>query len=56
MEFGLHRCPKIVLMRGKLVHLQNLILHFDREIQELEQGKTYQYLGTEKVRACNINK
>ena len=33
---------------GKLVHSQNLILDFNREIQELEQGKTYKYLDTEE--------
>jgi hypothetical protein len=40
MEFGLHRCANIVMKRGKLVHSQNIILDFKREIQELEQGKT----------------
>jgi hypothetical protein len=40
MEFGLHRCTNIVMKRGKLVHSQNLILDFNREIQGLEQGKT----------------
>ena len=39
MEFGLDKCAKTVLKRGKLVHSQNLILDFNREIQELEQGK-----------------
>ena len=39
MEFGLDNCAKTVLKRGKLVHSQNLILDFNREIQELEQGK-----------------
>jgi flagellar basal body rod protein FlgC len=28
--------------------LQNLIIDINREIQELEQGKTYKYLGTEE--------
>jgi hypothetical protein len=36
MEFGLDNCAKIVLKRGKLVHSQNLILDFNREIQELK--------------------
>ena len=41
MEFGLEKCAKFVLKRGKLVHSQNLILHFNREIQERKQGKTH---------------
>jgi hypothetical protein len=36
MEYGLHKCAKIVLKRGKLVHSQNLILDFNREIKELK--------------------
>jgi hypothetical protein len=55
-EFGLDKYAKIVLKRGKLVQSQNIILEFNRVIKELEQGKTYNYLGTEKMRAHNINK
>jgi hypothetical protein len=40
MESGLHRCAKIALKRGKLVHSQNSILDFKRKIKEFEQGKT----------------
>jgi hypothetical protein len=46
-EFGLDKCAETVLKTGKLVHPQNLILHFNREIQELEQGKTHKCLGIE---------
>ena len=34
--FGFDKCAKIVLKKGKLVQSQNLILVFNREIQELE--------------------
>ena len=34
--------------RGKLVHSQNLVIDINREIQELEQGKTYKYLRIEE--------
>jgi hypothetical protein len=54
-EFGIDKCAKIVHKSGKLVQSQNLILVFNREIQELEQGKTYKYLRIEEVRAYNIN-
>jgi hypothetical protein len=40
MEFGLEKCAKIAFKRGKLIHSQNLVIDFNKEIQELEQGKT----------------
>ena len=48
MEFGLEKCAKITFKRGKLTHLQNLVIDTNRVIQKLEQGKTYKYLGTEE--------
>ena len=48
MEFGLQKCAKIAFQRGKLFHSQNLVIDINREIQELEQGKTYKYLGIEE--------
>jgi hypothetical protein len=39
---------QVVLETGKLVHSQDLMFHFNREIQELEQGKTFKYLETEE--------
>jgi hypothetical protein len=39
---------KIVFKKGKLVHSQNLAVDINREIQDLEQGKTYKYLGIEE--------
>jgi hypothetical protein len=48
MEFGLEKCAKITFKRGKLISLQNIVIDNNREIQELEQGKTYKYLGTEE--------
>ena len=48
MEFGLDKFAKIVLKTEKLVHSQNLLLDFNREIQDLEQGKTNKYPGNEE--------
>jgi len=48
MEFGLKKCAKIAFKRSKLVHLQNLVIDINREMQELEQGETYKYLGIEE--------
>jgi hypothetical protein len=40
MDFGLEKCAKITFMKGKLIHSQYLVIDINREIQELEQGKT----------------
>jgi len=48
MVFGLEKYANIALKRGKLAHSQNLVIDINREIQELEQGKTYKYLGIEE--------
>jgi hypothetical protein len=48
MVFGLEKCAKIKFKRGKLIQSQNLVFDINREIQELEQGKTYKYLGIEE--------
>jgi len=46
IELGLEKCAKIAFKRGKLVHLRNLVIDINKEIQELEEGKTY--LGIEE--------
>ena len=48
MDFGLEKCAKISFKEGKLIHSQNLMININREIQELEQGKMYKYLGIEE--------
>jgi len=48
IEFGLNKCAKIAFKRGRLFHSQSLVIDNNREIQELEQGKTYKYLGIEE--------
>jgi hypothetical protein len=40
MDFGLEKCAKITFKKGKLIHLQNLVIFRNREIQELEQVHT----------------
>jgi hypothetical protein len=56
MKFGIDACTKIVYKKGKLVLSRNLILDVGGEIQELEHGKTYMYLGIEESEVCNINR
>jgi hypothetical protein len=48
LEFGLEKCAKITFKRCKLIHSQNLVIDFNREIQELDQEKMYKYLGIEE--------
>jgi hypothetical protein len=48
MEFRLVKCAKITLKRGKFISSQNLVIDNNREIQELEEGKMYKYLGNEE--------
>jgi hypothetical protein len=40
MDFGLEKCAKITFKKRKLIQSHNLVIDFNREIQELEQGKT----------------
>ena len=49
MEFELEKCAKIIFRRGKAIQSQNLVVDITREIQELEKGKTYKYLGIEEM-------
>ena len=49
MEFVLEKCAKITFKRGRLTHLQNLVIDTNRDIQDLEQGKTYKYLGIKET-------
>ena len=49
MEFGLEKCAKITFKRGKLTHLHNLVINTNRDIQELEQGKTCKCLEIEET-------
>ena len=48
MAFGLEKCAKVTFKGGKLIQVQNLMIDATREIQELEQGETYKYLGIEE--------
>jgi predicted neutral ceramidase superfamily lipid hydrolase len=44
MEFGLEKCAKITLKRGKLISSQNLVIDNDREIQEENEGIQHQQM------------
>jgi hypothetical protein len=48
MDFGVEKCAKITFKKGKLIYLQIFVIDINREIQELEPGKTYKYLVIEE--------
>ena len=48
MDSGLEKCVNITFKKRKLIHLKNLVSDINREMQELEQGKKYKYLGIEE--------
>ena len=45
MEFGLDKCAKATLIKGKLTRTTPVELDIDTTICELDQDKTYKYLG-----------
>jgi len=48
MDSGLEKCVNITFKKRKLIHWKNLVSDVNREMQELEQGKKYKYLGIEE--------
>jgi hypothetical protein len=47
-NFDLTNVPRFHLRGANYTHSQNLVTDINREIQELEQGKTYKYLQIEE--------
>ena len=45
MTFGLHKCAKATFIRRKLKYTISIVLNTDTKIKELNQEKTYEYLG-----------
>ena len=48
MEFGLDKCAKASFKRGKKVSAEGIPLNDNNVIQDLDQAKTYMYLGMEE--------
>ena len=48
MSFGLGKCAKISIVRGKVKNRDNIILSSGEEIRELNNQKFYKYLGVEE--------
>uniref|UniRef100_A0A8D9ADV7 Uncharacterized protein n=1 Tax=Cacopsylla melanoneura TaxID=428564 RepID=A0A8D9ADV7_9HEMI len=48
MKFGLDKCAKVTIEKGKPIKKQNIILNDNSEIQSLDNGSIYKYLGIEE--------
>ena len=48
MEFGLDKCSKCTIRKGKKVEAQHLDLEDGARIEDLEADTTYKYLGIEE--------
>ena len=48
MEFGLAKCAKACLKKGKLTSAGNIVIDEDTEIQELNQERIYKYLSVDE--------
>lgn len=48
MRFGVEKCAKITIKKGKLEHSENLKLDDEVTIKSLEPDRTYRYLGIEE--------
>ena len=48
MEFGLDKCTKCSIEKGKKVETQDFQLNDDSTIADLEEDATYKYLGVEE--------
>ena len=48
MEFGRDKCTKCTFVEGKPTKPDNIKIHLETTIQQLENGATYKSLGVEK--------
>ena len=45
MSFGIDKCKKMTIQRGKTVHMENIQLDNGEELKSLELNQQYKYLG-----------
>jgi hypothetical protein len=48
MNFGLEKCARMCLKRGRVESKMHIGNTFENDIKELEQKKAYKYLGIEE--------
>ena len=49
MSFGIEKCAKVTLKKGKQIQAGNITLDQDLVVQDLEQERNYKYLGIEEA-------
>ena len=49
MDFGLDKCAKLVIKKGKTVHTEGIQLNESTIINDIIEGESYKYLGIEEV-------
>ena len=45
MSFGIDKCKKVTIQRGKIDHMENIQLDNGEELKSLEINQQYKYLG-----------
>ena len=54
-QFGINKCPLLVMRNGKTLKSDGIQLSNDKVIKSLEEGESYKYLGVLKVNKVMIN-
>ena len=49
MSFGIDKCKKFIIQRGKIVHMENIQLGNGEELTSLELNQQYKYMGFEET-------
>ena len=45
MSFGIDKCKKLTIQRGKIVHMDNIQLDNDEELKSLKLNQQHKHLG-----------
>ena len=54
-QFGINKCPLLVMKKGKIVKSDSIQLPNDKVIKSLEEGESYKYLDVLEVNKVMIN-
>ena len=52
MEFGIEKCAKLVMEKGKIVKSVGIELPDGKVIKSLQEGESYKYLGIFEAEYC----
>ena len=54
MKFGLDKCSKLTIKKGKIITSENIQLNNNETIATLDNSNTYKYLGIEENNVLNV--